>query len=77
VLLLGAGVAAALLLVIISLRKEYPLIQFRLLKIRNVSIGLFVTLMRFLSNVLMGAFVARFAQQVLGLSPTVTGVRQW
>ena len=73
-LLLGAGLAAGVLLVILSLRKQYPLIQFRLLKIRNVSIGLFVTLMRFLPNVLMGAFVARFAQQVLGLSPTVTGL---
>ena len=73
-LLLGAGLAAGALLVLLSLRKEFPLIQFRLLKIRNVSIGLFVTLMRFLPNVLMGAFVARFVQQVLGLSPTVTGL---
>ena len=73
-MLLGAGLAAGLFLVILSLRKQYPLIQFRLLKIRNVSIGLFVTLMRFLPNVLMGAFVARFVQQVLGLSPTVTGL---
>lgn len=73
-LLLGAGLAAGALLVLLSLRKQFPLIQFRLLKIRNVSIGLFVTLMRFLPNVLMGAFVARFVQQVLGLSPTVTGL---
>jgi MFS family permease len=58
----------------LSLRKQHPLIQFRLFKIRNVSIGLFVTMMRFLPNVLMGAFVARFVQQVLGLSPTVTGL---
>jgi MFS family permease len=73
-ILLGAGLAAGAILVFLSLRKQYPLIQFRLLKIRNVSIGLFVTLMRFLPNVLMGAFVARFVQQVLGLSPTVTGL---
>ena len=73
-MLLGAGLAAGALLVILSLRKEYPLIQFRLFRIRNVSIGVFVSLMRFLPNVLMGAFVARFVQQVLGLSPTVTGL---
>lgn len=73
-LLLGAGLAAGVILVILSLRKEFPLIQFRLFKIRNVSIGVFVSLMRFLPNVLMGAFVARFVQQVLGLSPTVTGL---
>ena len=30
--------------------------------------------MRFLPNVLMGAFVARFVQQAMGLSPTVTGL---
>ncbi len=73
-LLLGAGLAAGVLLVILSLRKQSPLIQFRLFKIRNVSVGLFVTLMRFLPNVLMGAFVARFVQQVLALSPIVTGL---
>jgi MFS family permease len=73
-LLFGAGLAAGVLLVILSLRKQHPLIQFRLFKIHNVSIGLFVTMMRYLPNALMGAFVARFAQQVLGLSPTVTGL---
>ena len=73
-LLVGAGLVVGAVLVILSLRKQFPLIQFRLMKIRNVAIGLFVTLMRFLPNVLMGAFVARFAQQVLGLSPTVTGL---
>ncbi|MFN8475379.1 MAG: MFS transporter [Anaerolineae bacterium] len=73
-LLVGAGLVAGAVLVFLSLRKEYPLIQFRLMKIRNVGIGLFITLMRFLPNVLMGAFVARYAQQVLGLSPTVTGL---
>jgi len=73
-LLVGAGLVAAVILVVLSLRKEHPLIQFRLFKIRNVAIGVFVTLMRFLPNVLMGAFVARYAQQVLGLSPTVTGL---
>jgi MFS family permease len=72
--LVGAGLIAGVLLVILSLRKQNPLIQFRLLKIRNVSIGLFVTAMRFLPNVLMGAFVARFVQQVLGLSPIFTGL---
>ena len=73
-LLVGAGLVVGVILVVLSLRKQHPLIQFRLMKIRNVAIGLFVTLMRFLPNVLMGAFVARFAQQVLGLSPTVTGL---
>ena len=73
-LLVGAGLVAGAILVFVSLRKQYPLIQFRLLKIRNVAIAVFVSLMRFLPNVLMGAFVARYAQQVLGLSPTVTGL---
>ncbi len=73
-LLVGAGLAAGVILLIVSLRKEHPLIQFRLLIIRNVAIGVLVTFMRFLPNVMMGAFVARYAQQVLGLSPTVTGL---
>jgi MFS family permease len=70
----AAGVAVAAALVLLSLRKQHPLIQFRLMAIRNVGIGLFVSLMRFLPNVLMGAFVARYAQQVLGLSPAETGL---
>lgn len=73
-LLVGAGLLAGAILVVVSMRKQYPLIQFRLLKIRNVAIGVFVTLMRFLPNVLMGAFVARYVQQVLGLSPTMAGI---
>ena len=68
------GIVAAVALVLLSLRKAHPLIQFRLMAIRNVGIGLFVTLMRFLPSVLMGAFVARYAQQVLGLSPVETGL---
>ena len=39
-----------------------------------MSIAVFVVFMRFLPNVLMGAFVARFVQQAMGLSPTVTGL---
>lgn len=73
-LLVGAGLAIGALLVFISLRKENPLIQFRLMQIRNVAIGVFISLMRFLPNVLMGAFVARYVQQVVGLSPTVAGM---
>jgi MFS family permease len=73
-LLVGAGLVAGIILVFVSLRKEHPLIQFRLFKIRNVAIAVFVSMMRFLPNVLMGAFVARYAQQVLGLSPTITGM---
>lgn len=70
----AVGVAVAAALVLPSLRKQHPLIQFRLMAIRNVGIGLFVSLMRFLPSVLMGAFVARCAQQVLGLSPVETGL---
>ena len=44
------------------------------MKIRSVAIAVFVSLMRFLPSVLMGAFVARYVQQVLGLSPTVAGL---
>ncbi len=73
-LLVGAGLLVGVLLVFTSLRKENPLIQFRLFQIGTVSIALFIVLMRFLPNVLMGAFVARFVQQALGLSPTVTGL---
>jgi MFS family permease len=68
------GLIVGGVLVVLSLRKPSPLIQFRLMKIREVAVALFVSLMRFLPNVLMGAFVARFAQQVLGISPTVTGM---
>jgi MFS family permease len=73
-LLIGAGLVVGAVLVITSLRKQYPLIQFRLLQIRNVALGVFISLMRFLPNVLMGAFVARYVQQVMGLSPTVAGL---
>ncbi len=73
-LLVGAGLVVGAALVVLSLRKEHPLIQFRLFKIRNVAIGVFISLMRFLPNVLMGAFFARYVQQVLGLSPTVAGL---
>lgn len=69
-----AGLIVGAILVVLSLRKSHPLIQFRLLKIREVAVAVFVSLMRFLPNVLMGAFVARFAQQVLGISPTATGL---
>jgi MFS family permease len=68
------GLIVGTILVVLSLRKPNPLIQFRLMKIREVAVALFVSLMRFLPNVLMGAFMARFAQQVLGISPTVTGL---
>ena len=70
----GAGLVVGLILVLTSLRKENPLVQFRLFKIGTVSIALFVTAMRFMPNVLMGAFVARFVQQAMGISPTVTGL---
>jgi MFS family permease len=73
-LLTGGGLLLGAVLVFVSLRKRYPLIEFRLLKIRNVAIAVFVSLMRFLPNVLMGAFLARYVQQVLGLSPTVAGL---
>jgi MFS family permease len=73
-IMVGAGLLVGLALVVLSLRKEHPLIQFRVLKIRSVAIAVFVSLMRFLPSVLMGAFVARYVQQVLGLSPTVAGL---
>lgn len=73
-LMVGAGLLVGLVLVLLSLRKQYPLIQFRVMQIRSVAIAVFVSLMRFLPSVLMGAFVARYVQQVLGLSPTVTGL---
>ncbi len=70
----GAGLLLGFTLVLVSSRKTAPLIQFSLLRIRTVSIALFVVLMRFLPNVMMGAFVARFVQQALDYSPTVTGM---
>jgi MFS family permease len=73
-LMVGAGLVVGAILVVLSLRRENPLIQFRLFQIGTVSIALFVTFMRFLPSVLMGAFVARFVQQAMGLSPTVTGL---
>lgn len=73
-LMVGAGLVVGVILVITSLRKDSPLIQFRLFQIGTVAIALFVTFMRFLPNVMMGAFVARWVQQALGLSPTVTGL---
>jgi MFS family permease len=73
-LMVGAGLVVGVVLVFVSLRKPHPLIQFRLFKIGTVSIALLVTFMRFLPNVLMGAFVARYVQQALGLSPTSTGL---
>lgn len=72
--LVAAGLAVGVVLVVVSLRKPFPLIQFRVLAIRNVAIAVFVSLMRFLPNVLMGAFIARYVQQVLNFSPTVTGL---
>jgi MFS family permease len=73
-LLVGAGLIIGVILVVTSLRKDSPLIQFRLFQIGTVAIALFVTFMRFLPNVIMGAFVARWVQQALGLSPTVAGL---
>ena len=73
-LMVGAGLVVGAVLVFISLRKTHPLIQFRLFQIRTVAIAVFVSLMRFLPSVLMGAFVARYVQQVLGMSPTVAGI---
>lgn len=70
----GAGLVVGAILVFTSLKKENPLIQFRLFQIGTVAIALFVVLMRFLPNILMGAFVARFVQQALGMSSTVTGL---
>jgi MFS family permease len=70
----GAGLALGVVLVVVSQRKQYPLIQFGVMRIRSVAIAVFVTLMRFLPSVLMGAFVARYVQEVLGFSPTVTGM---
>ena len=74
VLIMVVGLAMGALLVVISLRKQYPLIQFRVMQIRSVAIAVFVILMRFLPSVLMGAFFARYVQEVLGLSPTVAGM---
>ena len=73
-LLVVAGLVIGAILIVLSLRKAAPLIQFRLFQIRDVSIAIFISFMRFLPNVLMGAFVARYVQEVLGLSPTVTGL---
>ena len=73
-MLVGAGLVVGAILVFISLRKENPLIQFRLFQIGTVAIALFVVFMRFLPNVMMGALVARWVQQAMGLSPTVTGL---
>lgn len=73
-IMVGAGLIVGAVLVVVSLRKDNPLIQFRLFQIGTVAIALFIVLMRFLPNVMMGAFVARWVQQAMGLSPTVTGL---
>jgi MFS family permease len=70
----GAGLALGAALVLSSRRKEFPLINFNVLAIRTVAVAVFLSLMRFLPSVLMGAFVARYVQEVLGLSATVTGM---
>lgn len=36
--------------------------------------GLFVNIIRFFPNILMSVFVARYLQEVLGVSPTFTGI---
>jgi DHA2 family multidrug resistance protein-like MFS transporter len=73
-ILVGAGLIIGAILVVVSLLKEYPLIQFRLFQIGTVAIALFVTFMRFLLSILMGVFVARDVRQTLGLSPTFTSL---
>lgn len=70
----GAGLALGAALVVISGRKASPLINFDVLKIRTVAVAVFLSMVRFLPSVLMGAFVARYVQEVLGLSATVTGM---
>lgn len=70
----GAGLALGAGLVVTSRRKDSPLINFNVLAIRTVAVAVFLSLMRFLPSVLMGAFVARYVQEVLGLSATVTGL---
>lgn len=71
---LALGVLTGIVLVVVELRKSAPLIQLRLLGIRAVAIAMAVGALRFFPTILAGAFVARYAQQVLGLSPTQTGL---
>jgi MFS family permease len=57
-----------------ELRSKAPLLDPRVVANRAVLLAIIVVLMRFLPSVLGGAFLARYVQQVLDFSPTLTGV---
>jgi len=63
---LAIGLVFLVVFVVVELRKTDPLLQVRLLKIRNVGVGVFLMLMRFLPAVILGPFIPIFLQEVMG-----------
>jgi MFS family permease len=70
---LAIGLVFLVVFVVVELRKTEPLLQVRLLKIRNVGIGVFLTLMRFLPAVILGPFIPIFLQDVMGFPAAIVG----
>ncbi len=70
----GFGLVLGAAWVVWELRSKAPLLDPRVVRSRPVLLALIVSLMRFLPAVLGGAFLARYVQEVLGFSPTVTGL---
>ena len=70
---LAIGLVFLVVFVVVELRKTNPLLQVRLLKIRNVGVGVFLALMRFLPAVILGPFIPIFLQEVMGFPAAIVG----
>jgi MFS family permease len=70
----GFGLLLGLGWIVWELRAKSPLLDPRVVRNRAVLLAVIVSFMRFLPAVLGGAFLARYVQEVLAFSPTVTGL---
>lgn len=70
---LAIGLVFLVVFVVVELRKTDPLLQVRLLRIRNVGVGVFLALMRFLPAVILGPFIPIFLQEVMDFPAAIVG----
>ena len=70
---LAIGLVFLVVFIVVELRKTDPLLQVRLLKIRNVGVGVFLSLMRFLPAVILGPFIPIFLQEVMDFPAAIVG----
>jgi MFS family permease len=70
---IAGGMVLGAIFLYIELHKPDPLIHLKVLEIRNVSIALLVTLMRFLPNAILSLFLIIYVQEVLHFTPFMAG----